>query len=76
MRLVDSAGPYRFFAAREMNRPALAFGVLLPYIRNEEELNIAVEAWIRSHFLYKRYPALWSLKRRKQLIFTTISPGY
>jgi hypothetical protein len=37
-----------------MNRPALAFGVLLPYIRSEEELNVAVEAWIRSHFLHKR----------------------
>ena len=37
-----------------MNRPALAFGVLMPYIRSEEELNVAVEAWVRSHFLYKR----------------------
>ena len=37
-----------------MNRPALAFGVLMPYIRSEEELTVAVEAWIRSHFLHKR----------------------
>ncbi len=43
-----------------MNRPALAFGVLMPYIRSEEELNVAVEAWIRSHFLHKRVERYFS----------------
>ena len=37
-----------------MNPPALAFGALMPYIRSDRELSVTIEAWLRSHFLYKR----------------------
>uniref|UniRef100_A0A6U5YYT5 Uncharacterized protein n=1 Tax=Guillardia theta TaxID=55529 RepID=A0A6U5YYT5_GUITH len=37
-----------------MDPPAIAFGNLLPYIENSDELHTAIAIWIRSHFLYRR----------------------
>jgi len=48
--------------SKKMNPPALAFGLLLPYIRNHEEFEGAISTWIRSHFFYQRAirPLRWN----------------
>eukprot|EP00960_Hanusia_phi_P052954 761769-Hanusia_phi.AAC.2 len=49
-----------------MDPPAIAFGNLLPYIENSEELHTAIAIWIRSHFLYRRLHIFRSKERNLQ----------
>mmetsp|Transcript_63821 Transcript_63821/g.170987 ORF Transcript_63821/g.170987 Transcript_63821/m.170987 type:complete len:110 (+) Transcript_63821:1015-1344(+) len=64
-----------------MTPAAGAFGNLMPYIRNEAEFNTAINAWIRSHLMFRRFSMFNSSSksndvRNEQVFVLDIKPPH